>query len=296
MSTNPAGMRPASENPVPQSIAAVLRAAAARLANLTDTPRLDAEVLLMHVLGRDRAYLRAWPERVLSPEQADRFHGLLERRAEGRPIAYLTGEREFWSRPFQVRPGVLIPRPETELLIELALGFIPADEPADLLDLGTGSGIIAVTLAAERPLASVIATDLCPEALTVAKENAERHGVANLRFGQGHWFEAVPDDLRFDLIASNPPYIAEEDPHLGRGDVRFEPRLALISGPQGLDALTLIAQGARRRLKPGGRLLLEHGYDQAEALAALLAELGYAEIAHHLDLPGHRRVTSALWP
>lgn len=293
---NPAGVQPVPEGRPPETIAEALRSAAARLASLTETPRLDAEVLLMHVLGRDRTYLHAWPEHILGPEQADRYRSLIDGRAEGRPVAYLTGEREFWSRPFAVRPGVLIPRPETELLIELALAFIPTNAPADILDLGTGSGVIAVTLAAERPLARVVATDLSPEALAVARENAHRHGVARIRFGQGDWFDAVPDGVRFDLIAGNPPYIAERDPHLQQGDVRFEPLLALASGPAGLDALTSIAQDARARLKPGGRLLLEHGYDQAEALAALLAGLGYADIVHHFDLQGHRRTTSAVWP
>lgn len=280
----------------PETLAQTLRAATARLAQLSETPRLDAEVLLMHVIGRDRAYLRAWPERLLDVERADLYSVLVEQRAAGQPVAYLTGEREFWSRPFTVRPGVLIPRPETELLVELALNFIPTDEPADLLDLGTGSGIIAITLAAERPRARVIATDVSPEALAVARENACRHGAAHIRFEQGNWFDAIPDDARFDLIAGNPPYIPEQDPHLQQGDLRFEPPLALVSGPAGLDALGVIAQDARQHLKPGGRLLLEHGYDQADALAALLAGLGYAEIAHHSDLQGHRRTTSAVRP
>jgi release factor glutamine methyltransferase len=278
------------------TITAALVSGAARLGHLPDTPRLDAEVLLMHILGKDRAYLRAWPERVLSPDQAERYRQLIERRAEGRPVAYLTGQREFWSRLFTVRPGVLIPRPETELLIELALAALPADRAADLLDLGTGSGIVAVTLAAERPRATVTATDLSPDALAVARENAARHGLTNIRFAQGDWFAALPENERFDLIASNPPYIAERDPHLSLGDVRFEPTLALASGPEGLDALAAIATGARKRLKPGGRLLLEHGYDQAEPIALLLAGLGYAEIAHHPDLQGHLRATSARWP
>jgi release factor glutamine methyltransferase len=289
-------MRHAHENGADETIAQALRPAAARLANGSDTPRLDAEVLLMHVLGRDRTFLRAWPERVLAAKEAERFRDLIEQRAKGTPVAYLTGEREFWSRTFSIRPGVLIPRPETELLIELALDFIPVDGPADILDLGTGTGIIAVTLAAERPRVRVIATDLSPDALAVARENAARHGGMNIRFGLGHWFDAVPENGRFDLIVSNPPYIADQDPHLRQGDVRFEPELALISGPEGLDALAAIAEAARHRLKPGGRLLLEHGYDQADALAAILAGFGYADIAHHRDLQGHRRATAARRP
>jgi release factor glutamine methyltransferase len=277
------------------SIAGSLNTATARLAASSDTPRLDAEVLLTAILGRDRSYFRAWPERLLEPDQAQRFQALVEQRAEGVPIAYLVGEREFWSRSFIVQPGVLIPRPDTELLIELALDFIPAQQPAAILDLGTGSGIIAVTLAAERPLAQVIATDLSPAALAIARANAARHGVENIRFELGDWFAALPQNGRFDLIVSNPPYIAEQDPHLAQGDLRFEPSLALSSGPTGLDALTVIADGARQRLKPGGWLLLEHGYDQADNLAAILAGFGYADIAHAQDLQGHRRATFARW-
>lgn len=286
----------AHEIAVSATLGEALKYATSRLSTISDSPRLDAEVLLIDVIDRDRAYLRAWPERTLSATQADQYRVLVEQRAEGKPIAYLTGEREFWSRPFRVRPGVLIPRPETELLIELALDFLPPDAPADILDLGTGSGIIAVTLAAERPLARVIATDLSPDALAVARENARRHGARNLRFESGNWFAAVGEEERFDLIVSNPPYIAECDPHLHLGDLRFEPALALSAGPDGLDALQTIAEGARRRLKPGGRLLLEHGYDQADALAAVLTALVYIEILHHRDLQGHRRATSARWP
>lgn len=278
-----------------ESIASALQSALSRLAAASDTPRLDAEALLTAILGRDRSYLRAWPERLLEPEQAQRFQTLIEQRAASVPVAYLVGEREFWSRPFIVQPGVLIPRPDTELLIELALDFIPANQPADILDLGTGSGIIAVTLAAERPQAQVIATDLSPDALTIARANAVRHGLANIRFQLGDWFAAVPENRRFELVVSNPPYIAEQDPHLTQGDLRFEPNLALSSGPSGLDALTTIADAARHHLKPDGWLLLEHGYDQADNLAAILAGFGYADIAHAKDLQGHRRATSARW-
>lgn len=283
-------------NPPIPTLEQALQSAIDRLAPFTDTPRLDAEVLLCHSLGRGRAYLRAWPEREPTPRQAGRFWDWIEQRAAGMPIAYLIGEREFWLRDFIVRPGVLIPRPETELLVELALARISIQESAAILDLGTGSGIIAVTLAAERPRASVTAIDLSPEALAVARENAVRHGVAHIRLLQGAWFGPLATDERFDLVASNPPYIAERDPHLAQGDLRFEPALALASGPTGLDALTTIAAGARHHLKPGGHLLLEHGYDQAAALADLLAAHGYADIAHHHDLQGHPRTTTALWP
>jgi release factor glutamine methyltransferase len=289
--------RHAHETPPLPTIAAALRAATVRLAAGSDTARLDAEVLLAFVLDRDRTHLRAWSERVLEHAAAAHFTDLVERRAEGVPVAYLTGEREFWSRPFRVRPGVLIPRPETEVLVERALALIPPAEPWDVLELGTGSGIIAITLAAERPKAGITATDLSTEALAVARENAVRHGVSDrIEFRLGRWFDAVPVQRRYALIASNPPYVATADPHLDRGDVRFEPALALRSGPDGLDDLTVIAREARFRLEPGGRLLLEHGWNQAAALAAVLRDFGYRDIVHHRDLHGHERMTSALAP
>lgn len=281
---------------VPASLGLALKAAAERLEGLSETPRLDAEVLLMQVLGQGRAYLRTWPERLLTDAQAASFHELTERRADGAPIAYLVGEKEFWSRMFTVRPGALIPRPETELLVELALNFMPIDQPAAALDLGTGTGAIAVTLAAERPEAHITAIDLSPTALDIARENALRQGIGErVRCLLGDWFAPLPAGERYDLIVSNPPYIAEDDPHLGQGDLRHEPKLALASGPKGLDALTAIADTARAWLKPGGRLLLEHGYDQAPDLAALLAGFGYLDIAQHHDLQGHTRATTARW-
>ena len=277
----------------PETFAGALAAGRHRLGETSPSPALDAEVLLMHVLGCDRARLRAWPEKPLTPAQGSEFHDLIERRRQGWPIAYLTGEREFWSRPFQVAPGVLIPRPETELLIELALDAVPADQPADLLDLGTGSGILAITLAVERPRARVAAVDASAEALAIAQANATRHAALNLRFFQGDWLAPLPPTERFDLIVSNPPYIAEDDPHLRQGDLRHEPGLALASGPDGLTALRRIIAESRAFLKPGGELLLEHGYDQADAITALLRGSGYGEITHHRDLQGHRRATMA---
>jgi len=275
------------------TVAAALRSAADRLEHLSDTARLDAELLLARALNRDRSHLRAWPERKLSPDEQDRFHALIERRQSGTPVAYLFGEKEFWSRAFKVRPDVLIPRPETELLVELALAALPASETADILDLGTGSGAIAVTLAAERPSARVTATDLSPGALEVAQENAALHGVRNIRFRQGNWFDAVQSEERFDLIVGNPPYVADDDPHLRRGDVRFEPSLALKGGLHGLDAFRSIARDARDYLKPHGQLMLEHGFDQANSLADLLQEFGYTAIRRHTDLQDHFRVTTA---
>ncbi len=277
----------------PDTLAAALSFASHQLRETSDTAALDAEVLLMHVLGCDRAHLRAWPEKPLTPAQASDYEALIERRREGWPIAYLTGEREFWSRSFKVAPGVLIPRPETELLIELTLAAIPADQPADLLDLGTGSGIIAITLAVERPRSRVMAVDISAEALAIARTNAERLGARNLGLLKGDWLMPLPPDERFDLIVSNPPYIAENDPHLQQGDLRHEPRQALACERAGLSALHTIIEQARNFLKPGGALLLEHGHDQADAVAAVLQEHGYDEITHHVDLQGHRRAAMA---
>jgi release factor glutamine methyltransferase len=264
-----------------------------RLIDSSGTPGLDAEVLLMFVLRRERAYLRTWPERRLDDDQAEAFCTLIDRRAGGEPIAYLTGQREFWSRTFHVGPDVLIPRPDTELLVDLALTAIPPDRETDILELGTGSGIIAITLAAERPQARILATDLSLPALVTARANASRLGCSNLSFAHGNWFAAVGGQYRFDLIVSNPPYIAEQDPHLKQGDLRFEPAMALSSGPEGLDALRQIGEGARAHLKPGAHLILEHGYDQAQPLGGILDHLGYSDIAHHHDLQGHLRATVA---
>lgn len=277
----------------PGSLADALARARAELAGASDTVALDAEVLLSHLIGRDRAFLRAWPEQALTRAQSDAYQRLITLRREGWPIAYLTGEREFWSRSFTVAPGVLIPRCETELLIEIALDLLPASERVAVLDLGTGCGIIAVTLAAERPNASVMAIDASPEALRMTRDNASRHGVKNLCLARGNWCEPLSQAARFDLIISNPPYIAEGDPHLARGDLRYEPAAALASGPDGFDALRAIVDAARLHLQPDGVLLLEHGYDQAGVLANLLEMNGYRHITHYRDLQGHRRATMA---
>ncbi|WP_051332125.1 peptide chain release factor N(5)-glutamine methyltransferase [Methylocaldum szegediense] len=277
------------------TVATAISTATERLRRSSETARLDAELLLARVLNRDRSYLRAWPQKKLSLDEQKRFHALVEQRHNGIPIAYLFGEKEFWSRTFEVSPDVLIPRPETELLVELALATLPMSGTADVLDLGTGSGAIAVSIAAERPLARVTATDLSSGALNIARKNAVRHGVRNIRFRLGDWFDAIACDERFDLIISNPPYVADDDPHLNRGDVRLEPRLALKGGRDGLDMFRIIAREARYYLKPHGRLMLEHGFDQAEALTNLLSELDYADISRHADLQGHFRVTTARW-
>lgn len=276
------------------SIYGLLSIATEQLATVSETAILDAEVLLCHCLHKNRSFLRAWPEHQPSAEQTTCFRTLIEQRLQGMPIAYLTGEREFWSRSFKVGPDVLIPRPDSELLIEISLDLLPADQSCKIIDLGTGSGILAITLAAERPLADVIATDLSASALRVARHNAELLNTGNVRFLQSHWFDKVADD-NFDLAISNPPYIAADDPHLSQGDVRFEPDSALISAEQGLQDIRLIAEQARRHLKNGGHLLVEHGYNQQTEVQAIFKALNYRQVETHADLSGNPRVTSGLW-
>jgi len=261
----------------------------------TDSPRLDAELLLAGSLGKNRSYLYAWPEEIPSVETLARFHDLLARRAAGEPVAYLLGQREFWSLPLTVTPATLIPRPETETLVALALQRVPADAEANIADLGTGSGAIALAIARERPRCRVIATDISQAALAVAAANAEHLGLSNVQCVAGDWCTALPD-IPFDLIVSNPPYIAEGDSHLTRGDVRFEPRHALASGPQGMDALQQIACCAMNRLRPHGWLLLEHGYDQAQAVTRLLHTSGYERVQDYPDDAGQGRVIAGRRP
>jgi release factor glutamine methyltransferase len=261
----------------------------------TETPRLDAELLLAGSLGKNRSYLYTWPEAIPAAEIRVRFHDLLARRASGEPVAYLLGQREFWSLPLSVTPATLIPRPETETLVALALQRIPVDADACIADLGTGCGAIALAIARERPRCRIIATDISQDALAVAAANAESLGISNVQFIAGHWCAALPD-LPFDLIASNPPYIAEDDIHLTRGDVRFEPRHALASGPKGMDALQHIARCACTRLCPHGWLLLEHGYDQAQSATRLLRASGYEQVQDYPDEAGLGRVIAGRWP
>lgn len=257
---------------------------------VTDTPLLEAEILLSKILDKDRSHLRAWPEKELTPEQDSAYQTLLNHRRSGQPIAYLTGTREFWSREFIVTPDVLIPRPETELLIELSLDLIPADKPCNIIDLGTGAGIIAVTLATERPLARVSAADISSAALSVAKKNAMTHHAEHIQFYQSNWFDNVPKD-RYNLIVSNPPYIAENDAHLYQGDLRFEPKSALIAQNQGLADIETIAETAYGRLENSGYLLVEHGFEQGTDVQRLFIATGYKQVATIKDLTGLPRVT-----
>jgi release factor glutamine methyltransferase len=273
------------------SIKTLLASATESLQAVSDSALLDAEILLCKVLEKDRPYLRTWPDKALNTEQLENFHALLHERQAGKPVAYLTGSREFWSRDFLVTPDVLIPRPDTELLVELSLALLPKNQPCQVLDLGTGSGIIAVTLVAERPYAHVSATDISEAVLQIAKTNAALHKVENIHFYQSDWFGNIPAG-KFDLIVSNPPYIAQGDPHLQEGDLRFEPKTALIAAQQGLADISIIAATARNWLENGGFLLVEHGYNQGHDVQAIFNTCNYHNVHTHTDLSGQARVTS----
>jgi release factor glutamine methyltransferase len=257
--------------------------------NPASSPRLEAELLLARTLGKERSYLFAHADDPVPASAAQAFHRLIDRRAGGEPIAYITGEQEFWSLPLEVNEAVLIPRPETELLVELALERLPEDHETRVADIGTGSGAIALAIASERPRAEIHAVDLSTEALDVARRNAERLGLDAVSFHRGNW--CGPLEGRFDVVLSNPPYIAEDDPHLAQGDLRFEPPIALTPGPDGLSAFHAIAGGAKACLGPGGWLLFEHGFEQAEALRRLLSESGYIDVHTRRDFSGLDRVT-----
>ncbi|PVV10799.1 MAG: protein-(glutamine-N5) methyltransferase, release factor-specific [gamma proteobacterium symbiont of Ctena orbiculata] len=257
-------------------------------------PELEAALLLCHLLEQPRSYLFAWPEKELTPAQQQRYMDLVERRRAQEPIAYITGQREFWSLNLRVNPHTLIPRPETELLVERSLYHLQLISQPRIADLGTGSGAIALALASERHDAQIAATDISAEALAQARENSTALGFTQLTFHQGSWCEALPAEASYDLIVSNPPYIEADDPHLNQGDLPQEPELALVSGRDGLDAIrAIIQQASLQRLSPGGWLLLEHGYQQAEAVQQLLESAGLGNIATHPDLAGLPRVTEA---
>lgn len=268
----------------PANIARALRSAAARIG------MFDAEALLLHVLGRPRSWLFAHATDAVAAEAVAALDALVGRRVAGEPVAYLTGRRGFWTFDLAVTPATLIPRPETELLVEHALKRLPSDADLHVADLGTGSGAIALALAKERPRARVIATDASEAALAVARANAAENGIDNIEFRHGSWFAPLAGE-RFDLIASNPPYIEVDDPHLGEGDLRFEPMSALASGGDGLDDLRVIVGEAPSHLDDGGWLLVEHGWQQGAAVRALFVEAHFFDIGTVRDLEGRERVT-----
>lgn len=259
-----------------------------------DDGRHVAELLLGHALQRDRAWLFAHARDPLPATAIEALEQLLQRRVAGEPVAYLLGRRGFWTLDLEVGPDTLIPRPETELLVELALQRIATDVDRRVVDLGTGSGAIALAVASERPRAQLWASDASEGALAVARRNAASHGLQQVRFLHGSWWRPF-DDVRFDMVVSNPPYIANTDPHLQRGDLRHEPASALSSGVDGLDAIREIVGGAPRHLLAGGWLLLEHGWDQGEAIRALLRQAGFVNVETVQDLEMRDRVSLGQW-
>ncbi len=255
----------------------------------SDTPGLDAEVLLCHASGLSRALVLADGSRQLDAKQVAAFLKLIDKRRQGQPIAYLTGTKEFYSLPFKVTPDVLIPRPETELLVDTAVALLP--QHGILLDMGTGSGAIALAVAHNRPDCTVLGLDASAAAIAIAQENQKSLKLNNVQFIKSDWFSTLDADFRADLIVSNPPYIDPTDPHLQQGDVRFEPVSALVSDKNGLADIEIISKAAPRYLKSGGSLFFEHGWDQAQAVSELLQGSGIKQIATQQDLAGHKRVT-----
>ena len=264
-----------------------------RLAGASPSAALDAELLVAHVLGVGRAALAADPARLLAPEELFALEALVRRRLAGEPLAYLTGRREFWSLELEVTADVLVPRPETELLVERGLAAISGIRDPAVLDLGTGSGVIAIAVARERRDAAVTATDLSAAALAVAKRNADRYGIRNLRLLEGSWYQPLAA-RRFNAILSNPPYVAAGDPALA--SLAHEPQLALVADDGGLAALAAVAAGAHAHLVPGGQLLVEHGAGQGARVRALFAAAGLSGVTTHADLAGHERVTEGARP
>ncbi|MCB5208040.1 peptide chain release factor N(5)-glutamine methyltransferase [Methylovorus mays] len=273
----------------------------------TREARNEARMLMSHALGNvEHAWLIAHESDALPPEIASAFQDLLHRRLAGEPVAYILGNREFFGLRLAVSPATLIPRPDTETLVETALARIPSEGAREVLDLGTGTGAIALAIAAHRPQCRVVAVDACAAALQVARQNAEMLGLAatesddhgmtkgNVEFRLGSWFAPLAD-LKFDVIVSNPPYIRNDDPHLQLGDLRHEPISALASGADGLDDIRIIVQHAPAHLMPSGWLLLEHGYDQADAVATLMRDTDFANVQHAHDLAGIARVTLGQW-
>ena len=265
------------------TISQTLSDARLQLQTASPSPAVDASILMCHILDCSSSHLIAWPEKALTTQQAAAFSRVLQRRLAGEPVAYITGKREFWSLSLKVSRDVLIPRPETETLIEFALELFSERSAMKIADLGTGSGAIACALATEHPHWQIVATDISASALDIARANAARHKLENIDFHLGAWFEPVRHH-DFDLIISNPPYVAIDDHHLTEGDVRYEPEAALVSGKRGLDAITLLIRQAGNYLKTGGWLIVEHGYDQQRSVYDCFEQNGFSEIVQLTDL------------
>ena len=274
------------------TIAEALQYSRAILAG-SDSPEIDGQVLLCHVLSCATSYLHTWSDKELTAKQQDQFEQLIKQRQQGRPVAHLTGQRGFWSLDLKVSEDTLIPRPDTELLVNLALTKIEAN--MIVADLGTGSGAIALSLAVENPLIPILAMDYSLPALMVAKQNAQDHLLTNVSFWQGHWLDSIADSC-LNMVVSNPPYIEDNDPHLKQGDVRFEPRTALASGVDGLDDIRQIVKQSQRCLKPKGWLMIEHGYQQAEQVITLFQKAGFTSISVQQDYGANDRVVIGQLP
>jgi release factor glutamine methyltransferase len=279
---------------MPLTIAVNLKTAKDKLSLITESPLLEAEILLAHILKQPRIYLHTWPERMLSADEQQQFDEIIQRRSHREPIAYITGIKEFWSLELVVNPDVLIPRPETELLVEAVLRLLPKDMLSDVADLGTGSGAIALAVAHERPHWQVHAVDVSDNALHVASKNAQRLMLTNISFYLGSWCTALPR-IGFDAIVSNPPYLAETEWEDYADGLVFEPRGALLAGQDGLVAIRAIVLDAKRYLKSGGYLLLEHGFSQGSAVRDILSAAGYQDIATFSDLNNQERVTIGVY-
>jgi release factor glutamine methyltransferase len=274
-----------------RTVSELLERVIKELSATSSSGRLDAELLLAHVLDCPRSFMRSHSEETVAPAATARIHELMARRRAGEPVAYITGERDFWSLELELDASVLIPRPETELLVEVALEVLPVEAHSRVLELGTGSGAIALAIACERPNVRVTATDNATPALAVACQNAERLEISNVSFLAGSWYDPV-GAMHFDLIVSNPPYVAADDPALSTGDLRFEPKAALTPGRTGLEAIEQIAARACEHLRPGGWLAVEHGAEQGAAVRALFSQHGLSTIRTRQDLAGHERVTA----
>ncbi len=271
-------------------IQSALKKVADRLQQTSSSPRLDAEVLLAHVLDKSRTYLYSYSEKILNEEEYQRYQALINQRAQGMPIAYLTGHREFWSMDLKVNAHTLIPRPATEKLVEVCLALLDKQKNAKILDLGTGSGAVALALARERPDWQISASDIHPDALKIARENAQGLGLGNIKFYLSDWFSELPSE-RYHAIVSNPPYIAENDPHLQQGDLRFEPINALVSQEDGLLDLKTIIINSYEHLLEEGYLLLEHGHRQKALVESILYQSGFTAIQCWKDCEGNERIS-----